>query len=210
METEVIEAKTLSFSILRKSANLIKAGGLVVYPTETCYGLGADPTSSKAVEEVYKVKNRPRDKPLPIAVSGLEQMKEYGKVDNKVEEVVKEFLPGPLTLILKKRGKLPSELSEKGVAFRIPDHPIPIGIIIEAGVPITSTSANISGEPPIYSAEEAKEVFEGKVDLILDAGELERTRPSTVLDLTGRKPKVLREGPISKAALSNFLNKPKL
>jgi L-threonylcarbamoyladenylate synthase len=189
---------------IREGISLLREGGIVVYPTDTLYALGCDALNPTAVERVFSAKHRPREKPLPIAVSDLEMMKRYAVLDSRAEAVALRFLPGPLTLVLP-RIDLPPVLTgpSSSVAIRIPDHSVALGLVRGLGRPITTTSANLSGRPPPVSVGEAREQIEG-VDLYLDAGPLPHRVPSTLLDLTGR-PKLLREGRVKREALEPFL-----
>jgi len=171
------------------AVKVLQQGGLVIYPTETCYGLGVDATNPVAVRQVFKTKKRPLNKPLSVIVSSLEMIKEYAVIPRDVEALVKEYMPGPLTLIVKNK-KFPSILTsgEIKVGFRIPDHVIALELVKQFGKPITATSANISGEPNPYTVPKLP------VDFIINYGELPEVMPSTVYDTLIKK--VIREGPI--------------
>ena len=180
---------------------------LIIYPTETCYGLGGDATQKEAIEKVFCVKRRPRTNPLHIAVSSLEMVSNYAKVNKRVRILFEEFLPGPLTLILESRGVLPSALSagHKTLGIRLPDHPIPQQIVEALGRPITTTSANLSGQPPTYTVKKAMAQLEESIAAIIDVGSLPYRPPSTVFDLTSVPPRLLRNGPISETDLMEAL-----
>ena len=194
--------------IVKEASELIKAGGLVVYPTETVYGLGADPFNRIAILKVFGAKRRPLDKPLSVAVSSLEEADELVFVNEATRKIAGAFLPGPITMVLKKKARLPKELtsgSEK-LGIRIPDHPIALRLIELAG-PITATSANISGQPAPITAEEAKKQIGKEVDLVLDGGECKIKEPSTIIDLTESEPKILRVGAILEKEIKKVLEK---
>ncbi len=184
---------------------VLRSGGLVVYPTETLYALGADALDPEAVARVYKVKKRPLGKPLSIAVSSLEMLRRYAYLDEKAQRLARRFLPGPLTLVLRKRDLpeiLTSGLPEVGV--RIPADPRALELIERFGGPVTATSANITEEVPPITVEEVLEQL-SSIDLILDGGPLDPSRvPSTIVDMVG-EPKVLREGRIKREELEAFL-----
>lgn len=188
-----------------RGAEVLRGGGLVVYPTETLYALGADALDPEAVARVYKVKRRPLGKPLSIAVSSLEMLRRYAYLDEKADRLARRFLPGPLTLVLRKKDLpeiLTSGLSKVGV--RIPADHRALELIERFGGPVTATSANITEEISPITVEEVLEQLTG-VDLILDGGPLDPSRvPSTIVDMTG-EPKVLREGRIKREELEAFL-----
>jgi L-threonylcarbamoyladenylate synthase len=192
-----IETEKPKKKIIGSAAKIIKKGGLVIYPTETCYGLGANATDNKAVNDVYRIKNRPKKKPIPIIVSDLKTIKKYGRITKKIEFLVKRFMPGPLTIITQKKETIPDVLNRNEIAFRISSHPIAFLLTKTADLPITATSANMSGKVPLYKIRDVIKVFNKKVDMILDCGDLEETKPSTLIDMKNGEPKIIREGPIS-------------
>jgi L-threonylcarbamoyladenylate synthase len=190
---------------IKEAARILREGGLVVYPTDTLYGLGANALDEKAVERVFKVKKRPFSKPLPIAVNSLEMMRRYASVNERAECLAERFLPGAVTLVLNKRD-IPDVLtagSEK-VAIRIPKHEVALKLIEFAGSPITTTSANLTGMIPPISVEEV--VAQIKVDVILDGGRLGSRIPSTLVDITG-EPKILREGKIKREEIERVIGR---
>jgi len=184
-------AKAIDFAV-----KVVQAGGVIVFPTETSYGIGADATNDKAIRKVEAIKARDPDRPMPVVVSDLRMAREYAVIDEKAERLIEAFMPGPLALVLEKK-KLPDSLSESGIAFRIPGKEFTRILVQECGVPLVATSANLAGQPDNYKFEDVKSVFGGKVDLILDAGDLPSVLPSTIIDLRHNPPAVLREGPLS-------------
>lgn len=192
---------------IEEAANIIKAGGLVIYPTETVYGLAADASNRIAILKVFAAKRRSLDNPLSVAVKDLKQAEKIVYVNSKAKKIAKIFLPGPVTLILKKKALLPKELTSglDNIGIRIPDNPIALKLVEMAG-PITATSANISGHPAPITVEEAKEQIGNKVDFVLDGGECKLGQPSTIIDLSKeREFKILREGAIPKQAIEEIL-----
>jgi L-threonylcarbamoyladenylate synthase len=171
------------------AVRVLEQGGLVIYPTETCYGLGGDATKLPTIRRIYKLKHRRPEKPLSVIVDSLDMIKDYALITREVEELVKEYMPGPLTLIVKNKA-FPSALCGEGikVGFRIPDHVIALELVKQFGKPITATSANLSGSPNPYGVPDLP------VDFVINYGELPRTPPSTVYDTTIKK--VIRQGPI--------------
>ncbi|MEM3407175.1 MAG: L-threonylcarbamoyladenylate synthase, partial [Nitrososphaerota archaeon] len=171
--------------------------GLIVYPTDTLYALGANALSKEAIKKVFKVKGRDYNKPISIALKNLEEAKKYFAFNEIAEKIAKKFLPGPLTIILPSY-VLPKELSPtQKFSFRIPENEIALKILNSINFPLTATSANISGgENPINAEISIKQI--GKyVDLILDCGKCKYSKPSTIIDLSNGKIALVREGVIS-------------
>lgn len=182
--------------VINAAASVIKAGGIIIYPTETAYGIGADATNEDSIKKIFKIKGRKAERAIPIIVSDLKMAKKYATIDEKGRKLINAFMPGPLTIVVKKKNKmLPDILSKDTVALRISGSEFARALVKKSGVPLTSTSANISGMPLIYDSNEVRKIFFDKVDLILDSGKLKRKKPSTVFDLTSNK--LLRKGPIS-------------
>ena len=172
-----------------KAAGIIKKNGIVIYPTETVYGIGANIFSADALKKVFAIKKRDADKPVSVAVSGFKMMEELAYMGVKERRFIGKLLPGPVTVLLKKKEKVPDVLASASglVGIRFPDHETAIRLIELAGVPITSTSANVSGEAP-----PAKVGDIGiKADYIIDGGDL-KGEPSTVVDLVNRR--IVRKG----------------
>ncbi|MBI2356991.1 threonylcarbamoyl-AMP synthase [Candidatus Dojkabacteria bacterium] len=188
--------------IVIKSVKVLKAGGSVIYPTETCYGIAVDATNQKAVDMLYEYKGFRGQKPFSMAVTDKEMASRYVDINEMADNLYKNYLPGPVTVVSTSKGGVAKGVeSEFGtIGIRIPDHSIPIEIVKAFGKPITATSANVSYKPVPYSIEQylkltPKKSFES-VDLIIDAGELPKNIPSTVLDTTMNSLQVLREGKI--------------
>jgi len=190
-----------------EAAAVLRGGKLVVYPTETVYGLGADALSDEAVAKVFEAKARPLEDPISVAVSSLEMARTVGTVTPTAEPLFEKFLPGPLTVIVEAKPAV-SKLVSAGtgkVGIRIPDHRVTLRLIELVGGPITSTSANLSGEPAPPTARAAIEQLGDKVDVALDSGKCRFCAPSTVVDATAASPKVIREGPISSKKIASAL-----
>jgi len=193
---------------LKEAAAMIKAGGLVVYPTETVYGLGASAFSRIAVLKVFAAKKRPLGNPLSVAVHDIMQADEIAYVNAAARKLAAKFLPGPLTMVLRKKARLPAELtagSDK-VGIRIPRNDIALKLIELAG-PITATSANVSGQPSITTADEARRQLEGRVDFVLDGGPSTLGVESTVVDVSedGRF-EILRDGAVARQSIKDALS----
>ena len=180
---------------------ILKKGGLVAFPTDTVYGLGANSGDEKAVAKVYQAKMRPRHLPLPLLLSHVSQMEGLARdIPDLAWLLAERFLPGGLSLVLHKAPSVSSLItagSEK-IALRVPDHPVPIALIEGLGAPIIGTSANVTGAPSPLTAQEAAQQMGDRVDLIIDGGRCPGGVESTVVDLTGDVPRILREGAISR------------
>lgn len=183
---------------LAKAAAAIRAGGTVIFPTETCYGIAADATNPRAVEKVFMAKGRRKEKALSIIVANESMAEKYCKLTPLARRLAKKFMPGPLTLVVKKKSGLAKNLTTGStVAFRVPGYSFALKLAKKAGRPITATSANQSGAPPLYDIGDVKMLFSNKADLIVDAGNLKKNPPSTLVDATSRPPRILREGALA-------------
>ena len=185
---------------LQEAAEIIKNGGIVAFPTETVYGLGANCFSKRALSKIFKAKGRPSDNPLIVHVNSIEQVSEVAEiVSDKARELMERFWPGPLTLVLKKSPSVPERATGglHTVAVRMPGHQVAQAIIEQAGVPVAAPSANLSGKPSPTTAQMVYEDLNGKIELIIDSGPCELGIESTVIDMTGKVPKILRPGMIT-------------
>lgn len=183
---------------IARAVRVLRRGGLVIYPTETAYGIGADFTNARAVAKVHRLKKRAKTKMLPVIVGSTSVIKHYAEIDKNALKLSSKFMPGPLTLVSHTKIR-------RTIAWRIPGYWIALEIAKRFGKPITSTSANISGNAPLYKFCDAKKLFDGKVDIIIDGGNLPRRRTSTIFDLNSFK--ILRKGPISKKSIFAALNR---
>jgi len=183
-----------------RAADAIRAGELVIFPTETVYGLAADALSEAAVRRVFEAKGRMEGHPLPVQVAGIEQLAGVvARAPASAAILARKFWPGPLTLVLEKAASL-SDLVTAGtgkVGVRVPDHPVALALLRELGTPIVASSANLTGEPPARNAEDAIRRLGGSVAVVLDSGESEIGVASTVVDVTVDPPVILRHGAIS-------------
>lgn len=176
---------------IKMAVNILEEGGLIVYPTDTIYGLGANIFSDKAIRKVYSIKGRDYSKPISVSISEIEDINKIAYLENL--ERVKEVLPGPFTIILNKKENVSPLLTAGGekIGVRIPDNRISRELTRK--FPITSTSANLSGGKVLESADAMIELWGDSVDLIIDGGKLQGNH-STVIDWTTQPPKVLRKG----------------
>lgn len=187
-------------AIIRRAAEIIREGGLVAFPTETVYGLGADVYNAKAVRRVFEVKKRPLSNPLIVHIAEMKDLLKLGKnVGSDVLALARKFWPGPLTLVVKKNPSFPDIVTSGGdtVAIRMPDNRIALSLIRSAGIPIAAPSANRFGYPSPTQAIHVAADLVGQIDLILDGGSTELGIESTVVDLTVKPPLILRQGAVS-------------
>lgn len=185
---------------IKYAAAVVRAGGVVAFPTETVYGLAADAFNPEAVQKVFAAKERPQDNPLIVHIATPRDIILVArKPSKKTEALIRRFWPGPLTLILAKRKRLPDIVSgcSKTVAVRMPDHKIALALIRAAKTPIVGPSANLSGRPSPTRAEDVALDLGGRIDLIIDGGRTELGIESTVLDMTVSPPAILRYGAVS-------------
>lgn len=191
--------------VLYHTVDILKNGGIVVYPTETFYGLGVKFDMEDSLKKLYDIKQRPEEKAMPLIIGnkGL-LMVVAASINDTALSLIDRFWPGPLTLIFLAKENL-SEYITAGthmIAVRIPGESFALHLAKTANFPITATSANPSGFPPAQDAETAKKYFGDKVDLIIDRGHTSSGLPSTIVDVTGDKIKILREGVIKKELLT--------
>lgn len=202
METIVLKVDAINPQpdIMREAGDVIRAGGLVGFPTETVYGLAADAFNTDAVARVYDVKGRPAGNPLPVQVADADEVSKLARdVPDTARRLMDAFFPGPLTIVLFASHDLP-ELVTAGtgkVGIRMPDHPVALALIREARTPIVAPSANPSGEPPPTTAQEVLAYFDGRIEIVLDAGPTQLKVASTVVDVTEHPPRILRFGSIT-------------
>lgn len=210
MEIFPIQHSRLSPAQVRAVLTILNKGGVVVYPTDTSYGIGCDATNARSVKKIFQIKHRAIDKQVSVIVGSVAIAEQYGTFSPDAHALARVFWPGALTIIVKrKRGK-------GTIGLRIPQHPIALQLAKAFGRPIVSTSANISGKPPCYSLRafdhQRREQDTGPhPDAVIDGGALPRRRPSTVINLTTEPPHYLRKGPITLVQLNHvcpiFINK---
>ena len=207
--------------LIEKAAKIIKKGGLVAFPTETVYGLGANALNKKAVGKIFEVKGRPIDNPLIVHIADFKDLKKLAISIPKEAEILvyppkfclaksrraRKFWPGPLTLVLFKKKIVPDEVTAGTgtVAIRMPKNKIALELIKAAKVPIAAPSANLAGRPSPTTAQHVFEDFGDRVDLIIDGGRTKVGVESTVLDLTVKPPQILRPGGVSFEELKKIL-----
>jgi L-threonylcarbamoyladenylate synthase len=196
---------------LARAARLLRAGKLVAFPTETVYGLGADATNARAVAAIYAAKSRPRFNPLIIHVPNAAAAARYVMFDKRAQALARAFWPGPLTLVLPRRKDCPvSWLASAGldtIAIRVPDHKVARALLRHARRPVAGPSANRSGRISPTDAAHVAESLGARVDLILDGGPCRVGVESTVLDLSGKRPMLLRPGGVPREAIARVIGK---
>lgn len=199
METVVLKTDPIrpDRDVIRRAAEILRAHGLVAFPTETVYGLGAVALFEDAVERIFIAKGRPRDNPLIIHISSVDMLEQIARdIPESAWRLINVFWPGPLTLVLPKRPDFPDKATGglDKVAVRMPAHPVALELIKETGYPIAAPSANISGRPSPTRAEHVIRDLYGRIEAIIDAGETLYGIESTIVDLTARPPILLRPG----------------
>lgn len=204
----VLNKDNPDISLIDIAAEIIRAGGLVAFPTETVYGIGANSFSSEAVKKIFFAKGRPQDNPLIIHIANIEDVYKLAAViPEKADILMKKFWPGPLTMIFKKAELVPA-INTAGmdtVAIRMPSNKIAHLLIERAGVPISAPSANISGKPSPTDAEHVIQDLSDRVDVIIDGGRCDVGVESTVLDLTADIPVILRPGAVTAGMLKDLI-----
>lgn len=212
MKTEYVdlrEGKDIKEGV-KKAAEIIKRGGLVAFPTETVYGLGANGLDENAVPKIYEAKGRPSDNPLILHISKLDEIEDIVKeIPKSALILAEEFWPGPLTMVFKKSERIPYRTTGglESVAIRMPSSKIARELIKAAGVPIAAPSANSSGRPSPTKAAHVIYDLDGKIDMVIDGGEVDIGIESTIVDVTGEVPVILRPGFITEKMLSEAIGR---
>ena len=212
MKTEYVdlrEGKDIKEGV-KKAAEIIKRGGLVAFPTETVYGLGANGLDENAVPKIYEAKGRPSDNPLILHISKLDEIEDIVKeIPKSALILAEEFWPGPLTMVFKKSERIPYRTTGglESVAIRMPSNKIARELIKAAGVPIAAPSANSSGRPSPTKASHVIYDLDGKIDMVIDGGEVDIGIESTIVDVTGEVPVILRPGFITEEMLSEAIGR---
>ncbi len=206
LKTPVMPAE--SPEALERALQVLRQGGLVCFPTDTVYGVGAHGFQEEAIRRIYQAKERPLEKAIALLLASEGQVEQVSPGLTPVgRRLAERYWPGPLTLVLPRRPEVPSILSPRRatIAVRIPDHPITLRLIRMLGAPLAATSANRSGHPDPITAEDVVRELGDRVDLILDGGRCPGGVASTVVDLTTDPPQILRPGPISEDELAEML-----
>lgn len=210
METKVItiDHKSMDEAVLQEAGTIIKNGGLVAFPTETVYGLGGDALNKESSRKIYAAKGRPSDNPLIVHICSMEALQPIvEEVPEEVERLAEAFWPGPLTIIMKKSTLVPKETTGglDTVAVRMPSHPVALKFIEYAGGYVAAPSANVSGRPSPTKAKYVIEDMSGRIEMILDGDGIDIGLESTIIDMTGDIPMILRPGYITQEMLEKVL-----
>jgi L-threonylcarbamoyladenylate synthase len=192
---------------LARAASIIRDGGLVAFPTDTVYGIAADPAREDAVERLYEAKGRAAGVAVPLIAGSLEQALAAARLSEADERLARAFWPGPLSIVAPASAHIASRLrgDDGTVAVRVPDHPVARALALAFDAAITATSANLSGSPAAGSGRDAAAALDGRVDAVLDAGPAPGGPPSTIVRLTDRGPQLLRRGAIAWERVLEFL-----
>ena len=214
MNTKIIKtnAANIDETAIEDAAEIIKKGGLVAFPTETVYGLGANALDAEASKKIYEAKGRPSDNPLIAHIASLDTLDEIVEdVSDVAKKLIDRFWPGPMTLIFKKKELVPDSTTGglDTLAVRFPSNEIAKTLIEKSGVPIAAPSANVSGKPSPTKGEHVIEDLDGKVDMIIDGGEVGLGLESTIIDVTG-EPTILRPGFITQEMLEDVIEEVRL
>lgn len=191
-----------------EAARIISTGALIAFRTDTFYGLGADPLNAAAVGKIRELKGREEDKPILLLISDMDQLDRFvGEESGIFGLIAIGYWPAPLTLIGPARAELPTELTAgtNTIGVRLPDDENVRALVRACGGALTATSANVSGSPPAHTASEVENYFPEGIDLIIDGGQVTITEPSTVVDLSGSEPRLVREGAVSREELERLL-----
>ncbi len=212
MKTKIINinSKNPEKEKIKTAAKILRSGGLVAFPTETVYGLGADMFNKKAIKKIFSVKGRPNDNPLIVHIYKKEQIYEVAeKVPPSAKILIEKFWPGPLTIVLTKKKNIPNEVTAKlsSIAIRMPKNIIALELIKATNTPIAAPSANLSGKPSPTSAKHVIDDLNGKIDCILKGNDSAIGLESTVIDLTEKVPTILRPGKITVKQIEDVIGK---
>lgn len=191
-----------------RAVSILRAGSVIAHATDTCYGFACDPFNRRALASLYKLKKMAVSKPVSILVSDLKMAQKYGFFNKKAKALAQKYWPGALTIIVKRKKSLPKFFNPKAktVGIRVPDHKLSLNLAKKLGRPITTTSANISGQPSPYSVSAIKKQFRGKKikpDFIINSGRLNKNPPSTIVSAEGLSLKIIRQGGIQVGLLND-------
>ena len=195
-------------SVIREAAEVIKKGGVVVFPTRTLYGIGADAFNTTAVHRVFYIKKRSTDNPLSVLIKSIDEITSLAtQIPFAAVKFMESFWPGRLTIVFFARPSVPANLTANTgkVGIRVPEHPVAVRLVAALEVPLTGTSANLSGKPGVDCVDDLPPEIINHVDLIIDAGKLKGGIGSTVVDVTTDSPRILREGVVRRATLLGVL-----
>jgi len=195
-------------NMVAETQKVLKGGGVIAFPTDTFYGLGANPYNTKAVDKIYAIKGRHPNKPLLLLIDSIKKLDDLTEeISEAGTQLIESFWPGPLTMLFKPKSTIPKNITTDLIGIRQPGNPITRRILAKLNFPLTAPSANISGEDPATSAEQVRNRLGSKVDLILDAGICIGGEPSTLVDTTQTPVRLIRAGAINFKSIQESLNK---
>ena len=203
-----METRLLTGAELDEAAEILQNGGVAAVPTETVYGLAANGLDETAVLKIFAAKGRPENKPISLFVPDMKAAESFCRnIPDAAYKLAEKFWPGPLTMILWRRENVPDVITAGGgtVGVRVPDNALTLALLEKTGLPLTGTSANLSGEESAMSGEEALQIFSGKIDGVVDGGACTGGVPSTIVDMTCEPPRVLRQGGIPREELEKAI-----
>jgi L-threonylcarbamoyladenylate synthase len=205
---KVFRAETVRDQAFQEIVSLLLGGGIVAFPTDTAYGLGADPFNRAAVDRIFDIKGRSETKPILLLVDSLKMAESIIEPDDRFIRVVEKFWPGPLTIVTTAAASLPTNVTAgtKTIGLRWPTADFATSLVSRFGKPITATSANRTAMPAAITADEVRTAIGDSIDALVDGGTLPARGGSTVLDLTIEPPIVLREGPVTFETLAQFFS----
>lgn len=195
---------------LEQCSQILKDDGIVIFPTETVYGIGANALSINAVGKIYKIKQRPQNKAINIMVANAQEIEKYATIQNNIEKkIIQNFMPGPITIILNKKQIIPDIVTagNKKIGIRIPQNEIALELLKKCKLPIAAPSANISGEKSGIDIEGIKNDFEGKVDIFIDGGKSDLAQASTIVEVIDNKIVIHRQGAITENEINKKIEK---
>ncbi len=198
-EILVINPRDPEPDVVSSAVNFLREGRVVAYPTETFYGLGVDITNEKAIKKLYELKRRDYGLPIAILVADKAMLEDYvGRISESVTNLIKAFWPGPLTILFPAGPKISKSLTTNTgkIGVRISSHPVATALVREFGKPITTTSANLSGYPPSLDMKHVQKYFKDRIDCMINGGECEPSRGSTVVDIADDTMAIIRDGAI--------------
>lgn len=198
--------------LLIKTASVLKSGHVIVYPTDTLYGIGANAYDENAILKVFDLKKQSRNKPISVLVKNIKMARRIACIDSRVERILENIWPGPVTVILRKKDSIPYMLTANGetIGVRVPDLKLISDLMKNIDFPLTATSANISGRPDLIEPEDIIKTFQTKdaePALFIDSGKIHNPEPSTIVDLTTNSPKIVRIGIADKTKMLDIINK---
>jgi len=207
-----LDNKTQFENAVYLAAKTLKRGGVIIYPTDTLYGIGANAFNKKAVARIYNIKNQKRNKPISVIVGSIKAARKIACISYEIEKVLNDIWPGSITVVLRKKDVVPCIVAgnAKTVALRISDNRFVLSLAGMLAFPITATSANISGSRDLLKPNEIVEKFSGggdNPDLFINSGCVENAKPSTIIDLTANKPKILRVGAVGEKSIHKLFSK---